>query len=69
MAALEARLADVEGGYGETIYKLHRMSIKTNVTQIINHLGLEPATEADVDNVLDESLYTITYLLSLIFVR
>jgi hypothetical protein len=57
MAALEARLADVEGGYGETIYKLHRMSIKTSldVTKIINHLGLEPATEADVDNVLDES--------------
>jgi hypothetical protein len=57
MAALEARLADVEGCYGETIYKLHRMSIKTSfdVTKIINHLGLEPATEADVDNVLDES--------------
>lgn len=57
MAALEARLADVEGGYGETIYKLHRKTIKIDldVTKIINHLGLEPATEADVDNVLDES--------------
>jgi hypothetical protein len=57
MAALEARLADVEGGYGETIYKLHRIGIKTSldVTKIINHLGLEAATEADVDNVLDES--------------
>ena len=28
MAALEARLVDIEGSYGETIYKLHRMSIK-----------------------------------------
>jgi hypothetical protein len=57
MTALEARLADIEGGYGETIYKLHRMSIKTNldVTKIINQLGLEPATETDVDNVLDAS--------------
>ena len=24
--ALEARLADVEGGYGDTLYKLHRGS-------------------------------------------
>jgi hypothetical protein len=44
-------------GYEETIYKLHRMSIKTglNVTKIVGHLGLEPAAEADVDNVLDQS--------------
>ncbi|MDQ3764835.1 MAG: hypothetical protein M3460_25940 [Actinomycetota bacterium] len=57
IAALEARLADIEGGYGETIYKLHRMSIKTSldVIKIVNHRGLGPATEADVDNVLDES--------------
>jgi hypothetical protein len=31
IAALEARLADVEGGYGDTLYKLHRASVKADL--------------------------------------
>lgn len=57
MAALEARLADVEGGYGETIYKLHWKTTKIDldVVKILNHLGLEPTAEAEVDTILDQS--------------
>jgi hypothetical protein len=56
MAALEARLADVEGGHGETIYKLHWTTTKINLdlAKILNHLGLEPTAAADVDATLDE---------------
>jgi hypothetical protein len=57
MAVLEARLADVEGGYGETIYKLHWKMTKVDldVAKILNHLGLEPTAAADVDTILGES--------------
>jgi hypothetical protein len=57
MAVLEARLADVEGGYGETIYKLHWKITKVDldVAKVLNHLGLEPTAAADVDTILDES--------------
>lgn len=57
MAALEVRPADVEGGYGETIYKLHWKTTKTDldVAKILNHLGIEPTAAADVDTILDES--------------
>jgi hypothetical protein len=41
IVALEARLAEVEGGYGDTMYKLHRHSVKTDLrlTKVLNHLG------------------------------
>ena len=32
--ALEARLADVEGGYGDTLYKLHRTSVKADLRTV-----------------------------------
>ncbi|HEU0089972.1 MAG TPA: hypothetical protein VFQ77_20365 [Pseudonocardiaceae bacterium] len=54
--ALEARLADVEGGYGDTIYKLHRASGKTDlrIARILNHLSIEDVSEEEIDHALDE---------------
>lgn len=41
--ALEARLADVEGGYGDTLYKLHRASVKANLrtAKLLQHFEIE----------------------------
>ena len=53
--ALEARLADVEGGYGDTLYKLHRASVRNDLrlAKVLGHLGIADVTD-DVDAVLDE---------------
>lgn len=57
IAALEARLADVEGGYGETLYKLHRASVRNDlrVGRIMAQLGVPDVTEDDVDAALDDT--------------
>lgn len=54
--ALEARLADVEGGYGDTIYKLHRASVKSDLrtAKILQRLAIEDVSEEEIDNALDE---------------
>jgi hypothetical protein len=54
--ALEARLAEVEGGYGETLYKLHRASIKTDLrlVKVLDHLGIADVSDGVVDAVLDD---------------
>ncbi|MEU4807410.1 hypothetical protein [Actinosynnema sp. NPDC023587] len=54
--ALEARLAEVEGGYGETIYQLHRSSVKTDLRlgKLLNHLSVTDVTDEEVDAVLEE---------------
>jgi hypothetical protein len=56
IAALEARLADIEGGYGDTLYHLRRASIKSELRlgKILDHLHINDVTEDDIDNVLDE---------------
>jgi hypothetical protein len=43
IATLEARLADVEGGYGDTLYKLHRASVKADLrtARILERLEIE----------------------------
>jgi uncharacterized coiled-coil protein SlyX len=53
--ALEARLADVEGGFGETIYRLRRSTVRTDLrlTRVMDHLGIEDVSEEDVDAELD----------------
>jgi hypothetical protein len=53
--ALEARLAEVEGGYGETIYRLRRESVQNRIEigTILGHLGLPRASEEDIDAELD----------------
>jgi hypothetical protein len=54
--ALEARLADVEGGYGETSYRLQREVVRTgmDVRKILNHLNVTSTSDEEVDSVLDE---------------
>lgn len=54
--ALEARLTEVEGGYGETLYRLRRQAVRTdlNVTKLMVHMQLAPTSDAEVDAALDE---------------
>jgi uncharacterized coiled-coil protein SlyX len=53
--ALEARLADVDGGFGETIYRLRRSTVRTDLrlTRVMDHLGIEDVSEEGVDAELD----------------
>ncbi len=55
LAAVEARLAELEGGHGATLYHLRRESVATkiNVERIMTYMNLRPATDDDVDAVLD----------------
>lgn len=54
--ALEARLADVEGGYGESIYRMHRAVVKNDLrmTRLLDHLKVADVTEDESDAALDE---------------
>jgi len=56
IVALEARLADVEGGYGETIYRLQREVVRTgmDVRKILDHLSVSPTSDEEVDSALDK---------------
>ena len=53
--ALEARLADVEGGYGGTLHKLHRGSVKAELrtAKILERLEIQDVTDEEIDAVLD----------------
>jgi len=55
-AALEARLADVEGGYGATLYKLHRASVKADLrtARILKRLEIEDVSDEEIDQALDK---------------
>jgi len=54
--ALEARLAEIEGGYGETLYQLHRHAVGTNLTlgRVAEHLSVTPATDEEIDAALEQ---------------
>ena len=56
IAALEARLADVEGGYGETIYNLHRRTVKTElgIGKLLNHFDIPEPTDEEIDEAIDQ---------------
>lgn len=56
LALVEARLAELESVYGDTLYKLHRRAVMTdlNLAKVLDHLGITAATDGDVDAVLDE---------------
>ena len=47
IAALEARLADIEGGYGDTLYKLHRAVVKADLrmVRVLDRLEVEDVSE------------------------
>lgn len=54
--ALEARIAEVEGGYGDTLYRLHRGSVRNELRmgRLLQHLNLDDVTEDEIDTALDE---------------
>jgi hypothetical protein len=56
IAAREARLAHVEGGYGDTLHKLHRTSVKANLRTAgtLKRLEIEDVSDEDGDQALDE---------------
>jgi hypothetical protein len=51
----EARLADVEGGSGQTLYRLHRASIKADLStgRILERLDIEDVSEQEIDDAVD----------------
>lgn len=55
LRTVEARLAEIEGGYGDTIYKLHRGVVGLGIGQsrILSHLGLPDVTAEEIDEALD----------------
>jgi hypothetical protein len=56
LEAVEARLTDIEGGYSQTMYRLHRRAVRTDlaVGRILAHLGVDAPTEDEIDAVMDE---------------
>jgi hypothetical protein len=50
-------LADVEGGYGDTLYRLHRASVKADLrmAKLLDHLNIGDVLDEEVDNALDEA--------------
>jgi uncharacterized coiled-coil protein SlyX len=54
--ALEARLAEVEGGYANTLYRLQRDVVGTrlDIRKVLTHLSIPATTEDEIDAVLDE---------------
>ncbi|MBV9012122.1 MAG: hypothetical protein JO272_08730 [Pseudonocardiales bacterium] len=53
--ALEARLAEVEGGYGDTLYRLRRDSIATRIDlgRLLDQAGVARATNEEIDAIPD----------------
>jgi hypothetical protein len=53
--ALEARLAEVEGGYGDTLYRLRRDSIGTRIElgRLLDQAGVARASDEEIDAILD----------------
>jgi hypothetical protein len=55
---LERRIAalEVEGGYGDTLDKLHRHAVGTDLTlgRIAAQLGVTPAIDEDIDAALEQ---------------
>lgn len=54
--ALESRLAEVEGGYGDTLYRVRRdtVAMRIDVGRLLDQAGLPQASAAEIDAVLDE---------------
>lgn len=54
--ALEARLAEIEGRYSDTLYKLNRASVKADLrmTRVLDHLTIEDVSEDDINSAMDE---------------
>jgi hypothetical protein len=52
---VEARLAEVEGGYGDTLYELRPASVRTELRlgRVLTHLSIDDVTDDEVDEALD----------------
>jgi hypothetical protein len=57
LAAVEARLAEIENGYGQVIYTMRRdlVRVSLGMSRILQHLNLDAVTDAEVDAILDET--------------
>ena len=55
LRAVEARLAEVEGGYGDTLYELQRASVRNELRlgRVLAHLSIDDVSDEDVDAALD----------------
>ena len=55
LRAVEARLAEVEGGYGDTLYELRRASVRNELRlgRVLEHLAISDVTDDEVDDALD----------------
>lgn len=49
-------MAEVEGGYGDTSYKLHRASVKSDLrtAKILKRLEIDDVSDEDIDAALDD---------------
>lgn len=54
--ALEARLAELEGGDGDTLSKLNRASVKTDLrmAKLLDHLKIDDVSDDEVGRALGE---------------
>lgn len=55
--ALETRVTDIENGFGESMYKLHRAMVKVDLRtmRILAHLGVRDVSDSEVDAAMDEA--------------
>jgi hypothetical protein len=55
--ALEARVDDIEVSHGETLYKLHRASVRNDlrIGKVLDALKVQDVSDEEVDQALDES--------------
>lgn len=55
LSAVEARLAEIENGYGQVIYGMRRELVRVSlgVARIMDHLELPPVNDREVDEYLD----------------
>lgn len=56
ITALEARLADIEGGYGQSIYRLRRdvTGLRLDMATLLGSQGLPAASDEQIDSLMDE---------------
>jgi hypothetical protein len=56
LAALEARLTDIEGPYAEAQYRTRRdvTGIRITVNRMAAQAGVQIATDEEIDDVLDD---------------
>jgi hypothetical protein len=56
IVALEARLAEIEGGYGESIYKMRRTIVKADLrmARVLDRLEIEDVSDDNIDAAMDD---------------